>query len=234
MLEVKGIKVNYANVPVLTEVSFEVKEGEIVCLVGSNGAGKTTTLRAISGLLPTLSGEIWFLGVRIDRIPPHKICQLGLIHVPEGRKLFPSLTVLENLEIGAYLSHARKKIKSNKEMVFEVFPILKERQKQLAKTLSGGEQQMLAIARGLMAEPRLLILDEPSLGLSPIVRKSIFDTIKKINREGITILLSEQDARRSLSIARRGYVLEVGKIVLQGSGEELLQNKHVRKAYLGL
>ena len=234
MLEVKNINATYGNVMVLKELSLEVKEGEIVSLVGSNGAGKTTTLNTISGLLPIVSGEIWLLEDRIDKIPAHQICQLGLIQVPEGRKLFPSLTVMENIEMGAYSPRARKKMESNKEMIFELFPILKDRKNQVAKTLSGGEQQMLAIARGLMSDPKLFALDEPSLGLSPIVRKNIFETVKKINREGITILLSEQDALHSLSLATRGYVLEVGRIVLHGNGNKLLGNALVKKAYLGI
>jgi len=234
MLEVKNINATYGNAMALKELSLEVKEGEIVSLVGSNGAGKTTTLNTISGLLPVVSGEIWLLEDRIDKIPAHQICQLGLIQVPEGRKLFPSLTVMENIEMGAYSPRARKKMESNKEMIIELFPILKNRRNQVAKTLSGGEQQMLAIARGLMSDPKLLALDEPSLGLSPIVRKNIFEAVKKINREGITILLSEQDARHSLSLATRGYVLEVGRIVLHGNGNKLLGNALVKKAYLGI
>ncbi len=234
MLKVKTINAAYGNVPVLKGLSFEVKGGEIVSLVGSNGAGKTSTLNAISGLLPVVSGEIWFLEERIDKITAHQICRLGFIQVPEGRKLFPSLTVMENIEMGAYAPHARKKMESNKEVVFELFPILKNRGNQVAKTLSGGEQQILAIARGLMSDPKLLALDEPSLGLSPIFRKNNFETIKKINREGITILLSEQDARHSLSLATRGYVLEIGRIVLHGKGKELLENDHVKQAYLGI
>lgn len=234
MLEVKSIDVSYGNVPVLREVSFEVKKGEIVSIIGSNGAGKTSILRAVSGLLPVVSGEIWFLNNRIDKIPPYQISQLGFVQVPEGRKLFPSLTVMENIEMGAYARQARKNIEANKERVFELFPILKNRKNQITKTLSGGEQQMLAIARGLMSDPRMFALDEPSLGLSPIVKKNIFETVKKINGKGITIILSEQDARHSLSLANRGYVLEVGRIVLQGKGEELLENEHVKKAYLGI
>jgi branched-chain amino acid transport system ATP-binding protein len=234
MLEVRQIAVSYGNVPVLRGVSFNIEEDEFVSVIGSNGAGKTTILKTISGLLPVSSGEIWFLGLRIDIIPSHRICQLGLVQIPEGRKLFPSLTVLENVEMGAYASLARKKLDANKEKVFELFPILKNRKNQIAKTLSGGEQQMLAIARGLMSDPKLFALDEPSLGLSPLVRKNIFETVKRINREGITVLLCEQDARHSLSLAKRAYVLEVGRIVLEGKGEDLLENDHVKKAYLGV
>jgi branched-chain amino acid transport system ATP-binding protein len=234
MLKVRQIAVSYGNVPVLRGVSFNIEENEFVSVIGSNGAGKTTILKTISGLLPVSSGEIWFLGLRIDIIPSHRICQLGLVQIPEGRKLFPSLTVLENVEMGAYASLARKKLDANKEKVFELFPILKNRKNQIAKTLSGGEQQMLAIARGLMSDPKLFALDEPSLGLSPLVRKNIFETVKRINREGITVLLCEQDARHSLSLAKRAYVLEVGRIVLEGKGEDLLENDHVKKAYLGV
>jgi branched-chain amino acid transport system ATP-binding protein len=234
MLKVRQIAVSYGNVPVLRGVSFNIEEDEFVSVIGSNGAGKTTILKTISGLLPVSSGEIWFLGLRIDIIPSHRICQLGLVQIPEGRKLFPSLTVLENVEMGAYASLARKKLDANKEKVFELFPILKNRKNQIAKTLSGGEQQMLAIARGLMSDPKLFALDEPSLGLSPLVRKNIFETVKRINREGITVLLCEQDARHSLSLAKRAYVLEVGRIVLEGKGEDLLENDHVKKAYLGI
>jgi branched-chain amino acid transport system ATP-binding protein len=234
MLKVRQIAVSYGNVPVLRGVSFNIEENEFVSVIGSNGAGKTTILKTISGLLPVSSGEIWFLGLRIDIIPSHRICQLGLVQIPEGRKLFPSLTVLENVEMGAYASLARKKLDANKEKVFELFPILKNRKNQIAKTLSGGEQQMLAIARGLMSDPKLFALDEPSLGLSPLVRKNIFETVKRINREGITVLLCEQDARHSLSLAKRAYVLEVGRIVQEGKGEDLLENDHVKKAYLGI
>jgi branched-chain amino acid transport system ATP-binding protein len=234
MLEVKNIFVNHGHVPVLKEVSFNVEEGEIVSIIGSNGAGKTTTLRAISGLLPLVSGEIWYLHSRIDKIRSHQRCQLGVVQIPEGRKLFTSLTVMENIEMGAYAPQARKGINVKKERIFELFPVLKDRKNQVAKTLSGGEQQMLAIARGLMSDPKLLALDEPSLGLSPIVKKSIFEAVQQINRKGITIILSEQDARHSLSLAKRGYVLETGRIVLQGKGEELLENEHVKKAYLGI
>lgn len=234
MLEVRNIFVSYGNVPVLKEVSLKVEEGEIVSIIGSNGAGKTTILRTISGLIPVILGEIWFLNNRIDKIPSYQISHLGFVQVPEGRKLFPSLTVMENIEMGAYARNARKNIEVHKERVFELFPILKNRKNQIAKTLSGGEQQMLAIARGLMSDPKMFALDEPSLGLGPLVKRNIFESIKQINGNGTTIILSEQDARHSLSLAKRAYVLEVGRIVLEGRGEELLENDYVKKVYLGL
>ena len=234
MLRVTSISVGYGNVPVLRDVSFEVGEGELVALIGSNGAGKTTTLNAISALIPLISGTIWFFENELGNVPPHRVCELGFVHIPEGRKIFSSLTVLENIEMGAYTRGAREKTKPNKEVVFDLFPILKARGSQLARTLSGGEQQMLAIARGLMSNPRLLALDEPSLGLGPIIKRDIFETIGRINQEGITILLSEQDAMHALSMARRAYVLEVGRVVVEGEGSVLLEHEHVRKAYLGI
>ncbi len=234
MLAVKEIDVNYGNVSVLKKLSFSVKEKEIVSLIGSNGAGKTTTLKSVSGILPIRSGEIWFLNDRIDKLPAHEICRKGFIQIPEGRQLFHSLTVGENIEMGAYISRARKKAESNQERIFNLLPILKARRNQLASTLSGGEQQMLSIARGLMSDPLLLALDESSLGLSPIVKKVIFATVKKINDEGMTILLSEQDALHSLSIANRAYVLEVGQVVFEGNAKEMLNNEHVKSAYLGI
>jgi len=234
MLAVKNVDINYGNISVLKDLSFEVKEGEIISLIGSNGAGKTTTLCTISGLLSVVSGEIWFLNNRIDKLPAHEICRIGFIQIPEGRKLFHSLTVMENIEMGAYVSRARKKMEANKQKIFDLLPILKARRHQLANTLSGGEQQMLSIARGLMSDPVLLALDEPSLGLSPIAKNAIFDTVQKINKEGLTILLSEQDAHHSLSLADRAYVLEVGRIVLEGNGKDMLENEHVKGAYLGI
>ena len=234
MLEVKSINVSYGLVRVLWDVSFRVEEGEIVSTVGSNGAGKTTTLRTISGLLRPSSGSIEFNGEGLDRVRSHSIVEKGIAHVPEGRRLFPFSSVLANLEIGAYTTGARKKIDENLEFVFELFPVLKERRRQLAGTLSGGEQQMLAVARGLMSRPRLLMLDEPSLGLAPILVGKVFEVLRELNDRGVTILLVEQNVSSALSLCNRGYVLENGRIVLEGSGQELLNNPHVKEAYLGV
>jgi len=234
MLEVKRINVYYGDLQALWDVSFEVNKGEIVTIVGSNGAGKTTTLRTISGLLRPKPGEISFMGERIDRLPPHKIVEKGIAHIPEGRRLFPYMTVLENLELGAYTREAREKKDDTLEWVYQLFPKLKERRSQLAGTLSGGEQQMLAIGRALMSRPKLLMSDEPSLGLAPKLVLLVFEMLKKINEEGITILLVEQNVRHALELADRGYVLETGKIVLEGDSRELLANEHVKKAYLGM
>jgi branched-chain amino acid transport system ATP-binding protein len=234
MLEVKDIDVFYGDLHALWEVSFEVKEGEIVSLVGSNGAGKSTVLNTISGLLKPHNGSIEFLGNEISGVSAYRIVEYGIVQIPEARRLFTDLTTVENLELGALKGEARKRRVESIEWVFELFPILKERAKQAAGTLSGGEQQMLAIARGLMASPRLLMFDEPSLGLAPILVKQVFKIIEKINQEGITILLVEQNVRHSLSISNRTYVLENGRITLEGKGKELLENKHVKEAYLGL
>ncbi|MBI5166753.1 MAG: ABC transporter ATP-binding protein [candidate division NC10 bacterium] len=234
MLKLTTIEVCYGDVQALWGVSLEVHKGEVVALVGANGAGKTTTLKTISGLLRPSSGKVEFLGKRIDTIPPYQLADLGIAHVPEGRRLFPLMTVRENLEMGSFPPDAREKREESLEWVFQVFPILKERHKQLAETLSGGEQQMLAIGRGLMARPKLLLLDEPSLGLAPILVKEIFETIKAISREGVTLLLVEQNVQQALGLANRAYVLENGRIVLEGAGKELLENDHVKRAYLGL
>ncbi len=234
MLKVANINAYYASIQVLRDVSFEVQEGEIVSVVGGNGAGKTTTLRAISGLIPPKGGSIQFLGTRIDRLPPHKIVEKGLILIPEGRKLFPPLTVLENLKMGAYLPSTRKERGKSLQKVFQIFPILEERMIQLAGTLSGGEQQMLAIGRGLMSIPKLLMLDEPSLGLAPLMVKEIFRVIREINGQKTTVLLVEQNIKQSLALAARGYVLENGRIVLEGKSEDLLHDGHTKKAYLGM
>lgn len=234
MLTVEKINVFYGNVQALWDVSLKVEKGEVVALIGSNGAGKTTTLKTISGLLRPRSGSINFLGERVDSFDPRRIVELGLVQVPEGRHLFPYMTVLENLKMGAYPSYARKRKSETLEWVFTLFPILKERKGQLAGTLSGGEQQMLAIARGLMARPKLLMLDEPSLGLAPMYTLKIFDLIKKINQEGVTILLVEQNVRQALEISDRGYVLETGRITLEGEGNQLVDNRHVKEAYLGM
>jgi len=233
MLEVNNINVYYGDLHVIWDVSFNLKEKEIVVILGSNGAGKTTILRTISGILHPKSGTIIFDGKQLNKLPAYKIAEAGIAHVPEGRMLFPDMTVLENLELGAYTRRAREKMNENFELVFQFFPILKERKNQLAKTLSGGEQQMLAIGRALMSNPKLILLDEPSLGLAPKLVSSLFDVIKKINEEGIAILLVEQNAMRALEIADRGYVIANGRIVLSGRTEELLENQSVKKAYLG-
>jgi len=234
MLEVDKINVFYGDLQALWDVSFEVHEGEKVVIVGANGAGKTTTLRTISGLLRPKTGEIRFLGQRIDRLPPHKIVELGIAHVPEGRRIFPRMTVMENLEMGAYIKRAREKFDDTLEWVFSIFPRLKERKDQIAGTMSGGERQMLAIARGLMSRPKLLMLDEPSLGLAPKLVLKVFEVVQRISEEGVTILLVEQNVRHALELADRGYVLETGRITLSGRGEELLENEYVKKAYLGM
>jgi len=233
-LSLEKIEVRYGDALALYNVSLEVKQGEIVSIVGANGAGKSTTLKAISGLLKPKSGQILFAGERLNEIPAHAIVDLGIIQIPEGRQLFPYMTTLENLELGSYTPEARKGADETLNRVFELFPILNERREQLAGTLSGGEQQMLAIGRGLMGLPKLLMLDEPSLGLSPILVKVIFEAIGKINRAGTTVLLVEQDVKKSLSLAQRGYVMENGKITLKGEAQELLANEHLRKAYLGI
>ena len=232
MLKIDNINLYYGGIHALKDLSLEVKKGEIVTLIGANGAGKTSTLRAISGLEPIKSGTISYKGYPINKIPAQKIVSLGLSHVPEGRKIFANLTVLENLELGAYL-RKDKEIQKDMEMVFSKFPRLKEREKQQAGTLSGGEQQMLAIGRALMNRPEMLILDEPSMGLAPLVVKDIFDTIVEIKKSGTTILLVEQNANMALSIADRAYVLETGNIVLSGDAKELLEDDSIKSAYLG-
>lgn len=233
MLKIENINLYYGGIHALKDLSLEVKKGEIVTLIGANGAGKTSTLRAISGLEPIKSGTITYKDSSLKKVPAHKIVSLGLSHVPEGRKIFANLTVKENLELGAYLKKNKSEIKSDMEMVFSKFPRLKEREKQLAGTLSGGEQQMLAIGRALMNRPEMLILDEPSMGLAPLVVKDIFDTIVEINKSGTTILLVEQNANMALSIANRAYVLETGKIVLSGKASDLLDDDSIKSAYLG-
>jgi branched-chain amino acid transport system ATP-binding protein len=233
LFEIKDLKVNYGGAEALKGISLGVEEGEIVTLIGNNGAGKTTTLRTISGLERPTSGEIWFEGRRIDQISPQNVVRLGIIHVPQGRELFPYMSVLENLKLGAFLQRDRGKIKKNLENLLKYFPRLKERSRQQAGTLSGGEQQMLAIACALMGNSRLLLLDEPSSGLSPIMVKEIGKIVSDINQRGTSILLVEQNARLALGLAHRGYVLETGTIVLQGSAKELLHSEHVKKAYLG-
>lgn len=233
MLKIDNINLYYGVIHALKDISLEVKQGEIVTLIGANGAGKTSTLRAISGLEPIKSGTVTFKGSPLNKIPANKIVSLGLSHVPEGRRVFPSLTVMENLELGAYLRKDKAGIKKDMEMVFNKFPRLKEREKQQSGTLSGGEQQMLAIGRALMNRPEMLILDEPSMGLAPLVVKDIFDTIVEINKSGTTILLVEQNANMALTIADRAYVLETGKIVQSGNAKVLLNDDSIKNAYLG-
>ena len=234
LLELRDVDVAYGDLPALRGVSVSVEAGETLSVVGANGAGKTTMLRAISGLLPPRAGQILLDGVRLDRLPSHAIVERGVVQVPEGRKIFPSLTVLENLEMGSYIYAAKARRRDGLEQVFGLFPRLQERRRQAAGTMSGGEQQMLAIGRALMARPRVLMLDEPSLGLAPIVVKEIFRVIGEINRLGTTVLLVEQNTRQALALSRRGYVLENGRVVLEGSGAELLGNAHVKRAYLGM
>ena len=233
MLEVKGIDVYYGAIHALKGLSLEVEEGSIVTLIGANGAGKTTTLKSISGLLRPRNGTIMFKGRDISKVAPEKIVGLGISQVPEGRRVFATMTVLENLEMGAYLRKDKKGIESDLENVFTRFPRLKERRKQTAGTLSGGEQQMLAIGRALMARPELMLMDEPSMGLAPLLVKEIFEIIKDINARGTTILLVEQNANMALSIANRAYVIETGEIVLEGTAEQLINSEEVKKAYLG-
>ena len=234
MLEVSNLDVFYGKSQALKGVSLSVNEGEIVALVGANGAGKTTLLNTISGLLRPASGSVEFLGNRLDRLAPHKITNLGICQIPEGRKLFSDMTVGENLEMGAYSSEAWRRRKEAIEQVYHVFPVLKERRKQSAKKLSGGERQMVAIGRGLMSSPRLCMFDEPSYGLEPKLFAEVLEVIKHLRERGITIFLVEQNVRQTLNTADRAYVLENGQIVLEGKGKDLLQDKMVKKAYLGL
>lgn len=233
MLEIKHMDVYYGVIHALKDISLTVNEGEIVTLIGANGAGKTTALRSISGLIRAAKGELYFHGEQINRMSAQEIVKKGISHVPEGRRIFPEMTVLENLELGAYLRKDTKNLKDDLEKIYFRFPILKKRSKQHAGTLSGGEQQMLAIGRALMGKPRLLLLDEPSMGLAPLLVKEIFSIIQDINKQGTTILLVEQNAHMALSVADRAYVLETGSIVLQGPGKELAQSEDIKKAYLG-
>ena len=234
MLEISNIRVCYDQIPAIHDVSFRIEEGEIVSIVGANGAGKSTLLKTISGLIHPHPGQIEFLDQRIDQLPPHRIVELGISHAPEGRRIFRYMTVQRNLRIGAYTQKSEQIREETLKQIFEIFPVLKERMNQRAGTLSGGEQQMLAIARGLMSRPKLLMLDEPSLGLMPTLVTQVFDTIKRINAEGTTILLVEQNVREALELAKRAYLLQTGNIVLEGTGEELLESDLVRKAYLGI
>ena len=233
MLTVENLNVYYGMIHALKNVSFHVEEGEIVALIGANGAGKTTTLQTVSGMLQAKSGSVHFENQDITKMPSHRIVQLGISHVPEGRRMFANLTVYENLRMGAYTRKDKKEIEESLARVYERFPRLKERTRQLAGTLSGGEQQMLAMGRALMSNPRLLLLDEPSMGLSPLLVSEIFDIIESISKQGVTILLVEQNAKKALSIADRGYVLEIGNIVMEDSAQALLNNEDIKKAYLG-
>ena len=233
LLKVENLSISYGAIEAVKDISFEVNEGEVVTLIGANGAGKTSTLRAISGLEKVSAGKIIYNGQEIQKIPTRKIVAEGLSQVPEGRHVFPGMTVLENLEMGAFLSTDKDKNLLNLKKVFSRFPRLEERKNQDASTLSGGEQQMLAMGRALMSQPKLLLLDEPSMGLAPIFIQEIFDIIQDIQKQGTTVLLIEQNANKALAIADRGYVLETGKIVLSGTGKELLASEEVRKAYLG-
>jgi branched-chain amino acid transport system ATP-binding protein len=233
MLEVRDLRVAYGKIEAVKGISFRVDAGQLVTLIGGNGAGKTTTLRTLSGLLPVVSGEIWFEGRRLNGVPAHEVVKLGLAHSPEGRKIFPRMSVAENLELGAFVRNDRDGVERDKQHVYELFPVLGERATQAAGTLSGGEQQMLAMGRAMMSKPRLLMLDEPSMGLSPIMMEKIFSTIRTLMASGTTILLVEQNAQAALSLADYGYVIETGTIVLEDEGRKLLGNEQVRKAYLG-
>jgi branched-chain amino acid transport system ATP-binding protein len=234
LLRVNDLTAGYGDVVVLRDVSLQIGQGEVVALIGANGAGKTTTLRTVSGLMQARSGQIFFEDVPIHNRPSHRIVAAGLIQVAEGRKLFPRLSVLENLEMGSFIRRAKRNRADTLKLVFELFPLLAERSKQLAGTLSGGEQQMLAVGRALMTQPRLLMLDEPSLGLAPLVVADIFQAVRTINEQGTTVLIVEQNAVQALEMADRGYVLENGEVVLSGTGSELLQDERIRTAYLGL
>ena len=233
MLEVKDLNVYYGAIHAIKNISFEVNEGEIITLIGANGAGKTTTLHAVSGLLKPKSGSIHFCGKEITHTDAYKIPKLGLAQVPEGRRVFANMTVMENLEMGAYIRNGKENLNEEYERIFERLPRLKERRQQAAGTLSGGEQQMLAIGRALMSKPKMLLLDEPSMGLSPILVQEIFSIIQDVNKTGVTVLLVEQNAKMALNIANRAYVLETGQVVMSGDAKELSNNEQVRKAYLG-
>ena len=234
LLEIKDISIHYERVEAIKGVSVHIEKGSIVTLIGSNGAGKTSILRTIFGLKNPTRGEIWFEGRRIDKLPPQEIARIGIAYTMEGRRLFPRMTVLENLEMGAYSRANKKEVRSDIEEIYEHFPILSDRRNQEAGTLSGGEQQMLAIGRALMGKPSLLLLDEPSLGLAPKIVQELSAIIMDINKRGVSILLVEQNSKLALGVAQKGYVLEVGKVILEGDAEELLKNDHVRRVYLGV
>lgn len=233
MLEIKDLEVYYGMIQAIKGISFEVKEGEVIALIGANGAGKTTILHAVTGLLPVKTGKIFFEGKEITKVPGHKIVSMGMAHVPEGRRVFAQLSVYQNLKMGAYTRKDKDEIEQTLQMVYQRFPRLKERKNQMAGTLSGGEQQMLAMGRALMSHPKIILMDEPSMGLSPIFVNEIFDIIKEVSAGGTTVLLVEQNAKKALSIADRAYVLETGSIKLTGDAEELMNNDAVKKAYLG-
>ena len=233
LLEIKDLEVNYVVIKAIKGVSFDVNEGEIIALIGANGAGKTTILHTITGLIQAKKGSIVFDGKELTKTPPHKIVSMGMAHVPEGRRIFQQLSVLENLKLGAYTRKDKSEIASTLKMVYERFPRLEERKNQVAGTLSGGEQQMLAMGRALMSKPRIILMDEPSMGLSPLLVSEILDIIKVINESGTTVLLVEQNAKKALSIADRAYVLETGKITLSGDAKDLINDESVKKAYLG-
>jgi len=234
MLEVENVSAAYGLVQILWDVSFKIKEKEIVSIIGPNGAGKTTLVKNIMGLLPAKNGTIRFKGENIEKLPTYEIVKKGATLIPEGREIFPKMTVEENMLLGAYTIKDKNAVKEAKEKNYQIFPVLKKKEKALAQTLSGGEQQMLVICRSLMSNPELLILDEPSLGLAPIIVGKVLDTLRKINEEGVTVLLVEQNIRDSLNIADRGYVLEEGKIIIEGKGRELLSNDHIKEVYLGI
>ena len=233
MLEIKDLEVYYGMIQAIKGVSFEVSEGEVIALIGANGAGKTTILHTITGLLEAKKGSVMFNGTDITKVPAHRIVTMGMAHVPEGRRVFANLTVLQNLKMGAYTRKDKTEIEETLKTIYKHFPRLEERQNQLAGTLSGGEQQMLAMGRALMSHPKIILMDEPSMGLSPIFVNEIFDIIKEVSASGTTVLLVEQNAKKALSISDRAYVLETGKIVLEGKADELLNNDSIKKAYLG-
>ena len=234
MLEVENVSAAYGLIQILWDVSFKIREKEIVSIIGPNGAGKTTLVKTIMGLLPAKNGTIRFKGENIEKLPTYEIVKKGVTLIPEGREIFPRMTVEENMLLGAYTITDKNTVVESKERIYQIFPVLRKKEKALAQTLSGGEQQMLVIGRSLMSNPELLILDEPSLGLAPIIVAKVFDTLQKINEEGVTVLLVEQNIRDSLNIADRGYVLEEGKIIIEGEGRKLLSNDHIREVYLGI
>ena len=234
MLQVNQVSTGYGEIQIVWDVSLEISEGEFVALVGANGAGKSSLIKTIAGILPCWSGDITFEGQKVGNLPVPKVITLGIALVPEGRRLFPYMTVLENLEMGAYTETSKQKMADNLAWVYDLFPRLKERAKQLAGTLSGGEQQMVTIGRALMSKPKFLMMDEPSLGLAPLVVDNVFETAKKLREQGVTILLVEQNVRKSLEIAQRGYVLEHGRIVMSGDSQSLIEDENIRKAYLGI